>query len=44
MPSLSPNDGDSDGIVDYPYRIEGYGIDYLPLKESPVGEIPEFEL
>jgi len=38
------NDGDSDGIVDYPYRIEGYGIDYLPLKESPVGEIPEFEL
>ncbi len=38
-------DGDGDGIVDVPYKIEGYGggNDYLPLT-TPTRIIPEFGL
>ncbi len=30
------NDMNNDGIVDYPYPIDGGSRDYMPLKESPV--------
>jgi len=30
------NDANGDGIVDYPYPIEGGSKDYIPLKDSPV--------
>ncbi len=34
------NDANGDGIVDYPYKLDGGAVDQMPLKESSV-EIPE---